>query len=180
MHGDGGAILGGYLTYRMASQSGKETLEKRCPKKKTARVYAIFGTFGGPRGGRDPRYTHRLFPSCPFSWRLEPCSTQHKGGSVWLLCPWVAAFVTAILAYLGPLRTSHREFCRAVLLACASRFDCFSVSCRSFVGLFEYKRRHKVDAPKAPRPTRSLVSGPLGIRGKARMDIKTRVHRPHH
>src|SRR5882762_11058836 len=37
-----GAILGGYLTYRIARKGGKETMEKRFSKKKTTRVYDIF------------------------------------------------------------------------------------------------------------------------------------------
>src|SRR4030088_2509445 len=41
-----GSVLGGYLTYRMARKGGKETLEKRFSKKKTARVYAIFERWG--------------------------------------------------------------------------------------------------------------------------------------
>ena len=45
-HGDGGAILGGYLTYRMARKGGKETLEKRFSKKTTNRLYTIFERWG--------------------------------------------------------------------------------------------------------------------------------------
>src|SRR5260370_23433088 len=41
-----GAVLGGFLTYRMARKGGKETLEKRFSQKKTARVYAIFERWG--------------------------------------------------------------------------------------------------------------------------------------
>src|ERR1022692_3943041 len=37
-----GAVLGGYLTYRMARKGGKETLEKRFSKRTTKKVYAIF------------------------------------------------------------------------------------------------------------------------------------------
>jgi membrane protein YqaA with SNARE-associated domain len=41
-----GAILGGYLTYRMARKGGKETLEKRFSKKTTNKVYTIFERWG--------------------------------------------------------------------------------------------------------------------------------------
>ena len=41
-----GAVLGGYLTYRMARKGGKETLEKRFLKKRTEKVYAIFERWG--------------------------------------------------------------------------------------------------------------------------------------
>ena len=47
-----GAILGGYLTYRMARKGGKQTLEKRFSKRTTGRLYAIFAALGF-RGGRD-------------------------------------------------------------------------------------------------------------------------------
>src|SRR3984957_11283657 len=41
-----GAVLGGYITYRMARKGGKETLEKRFSQKKVKRVYAIFERWG--------------------------------------------------------------------------------------------------------------------------------------
>jgi membrane protein YqaA with SNARE-associated domain len=41
-----GAVLGGYLTYRMARKGGKETLEKRFSKRTTKKVYAIFERWG--------------------------------------------------------------------------------------------------------------------------------------
>jgi membrane protein YqaA with SNARE-associated domain len=41
-----GAVLGGYLTYRMARKGGKETLERRFSQKKVKKVYAIFERWG--------------------------------------------------------------------------------------------------------------------------------------
>src|SRR5208337_140984 len=41
-----GALIGGYLTYRMARKGGKETLERRFSKKTTNKVYAIFSRWG--------------------------------------------------------------------------------------------------------------------------------------
>jgi membrane protein YqaA with SNARE-associated domain len=41
-----GAVLGGYLTYRMARKGGKEALEKRFPEKRVKEVYAIFERYG--------------------------------------------------------------------------------------------------------------------------------------
>lgn len=41
-----GAVLGGYLTYRMALKGGKETLEKKFSKAKADRVYAKFERWG--------------------------------------------------------------------------------------------------------------------------------------
>ncbi len=41
-----GAVLGGYLTYRMARKGGKKTLEKRFSKKRIEKVYANFSRWG--------------------------------------------------------------------------------------------------------------------------------------
>src|ERR1700687_942786 len=41
-----GAVLGGFLTYRMARKGGKETLEKRFSKRRVKRIYAIFERWG--------------------------------------------------------------------------------------------------------------------------------------
>jgi membrane protein YqaA with SNARE-associated domain len=41
-----GALIGGYLTYRMARKGGKETLEKKFPKRKVQNVYAAFERWG--------------------------------------------------------------------------------------------------------------------------------------
>src|SRR5580698_3250892 len=41
-----GAVLGGFLTYRMARKGGKETLEKRFSQRKVKKVYAIFERWG--------------------------------------------------------------------------------------------------------------------------------------
>jgi membrane protein YqaA with SNARE-associated domain len=41
-----GAVLGGYLTYRMARKGGKATLEKRFSQKTIKRTYGIFERWG--------------------------------------------------------------------------------------------------------------------------------------
>src|SRR5262249_19173481 len=41
-----GAVLGGYLTFRMARKGGKATLEKRFSQSKIKKVYAIFERWG--------------------------------------------------------------------------------------------------------------------------------------
>src|SRR5215470_11798295 len=41
-----GAVLGGYLTYRIARKGGKETLERKFPKQKIEKVYAKFERWG--------------------------------------------------------------------------------------------------------------------------------------
>ncbi len=41
-----GAIIGGYLTYRLGLTGGKETLEKKISKKHAEKVYSIFERYG--------------------------------------------------------------------------------------------------------------------------------------
>lgn len=41
-----GAVLGGYITYRMARKGGKEMLEKKFSKKKVEKAYASFSRWG--------------------------------------------------------------------------------------------------------------------------------------
>ncbi len=41
-----GAVLGGYITYRMARKGGKEALEHRFSKKKAAKVCSVFERWG--------------------------------------------------------------------------------------------------------------------------------------
>jgi membrane protein YqaA with SNARE-associated domain len=41
-----GAVIGGYLTYRIGLEGGKETLEKRISKKRAERIYHVFERYG--------------------------------------------------------------------------------------------------------------------------------------
>lgn len=41
-----GAVVGGYLTYRLGRKGGEETLEKKVPKSEVERVYRTFRKFG--------------------------------------------------------------------------------------------------------------------------------------
>jgi membrane protein YqaA with SNARE-associated domain len=41
-----GSVAGGYLTYRMGVKGGKESLEKRVPRKKLERVYSLSERYG--------------------------------------------------------------------------------------------------------------------------------------
>src|SRR5581483_403054 len=41
-----GAVIGGYITYRLAEKGGEETLEKRIGKDRAKKVYAKFQTGG--------------------------------------------------------------------------------------------------------------------------------------
>lgn len=42
-----GAVIGGYLTYRLAEKGGEETLEKKVGKNRAEKVYKKFETHGG-------------------------------------------------------------------------------------------------------------------------------------
>jgi len=41
-----GSVIGGYVTYRLACKGGKETLERRFPRRKLEKIYRIFGRWG--------------------------------------------------------------------------------------------------------------------------------------
>jgi membrane protein YqaA with SNARE-associated domain len=41
-----GSVIGGFVTYRLARKGGKETLERRFPRRTAEKVYRIFGRWG--------------------------------------------------------------------------------------------------------------------------------------
>ncbi len=41
-----GAVIGGYLTYRLGAEGGKETLEKKVSQRRAQKVYHIFERYG--------------------------------------------------------------------------------------------------------------------------------------
>lgn len=41
-----GALIGGYITYRLARKEGKDILEKRIPRRKAQKVYSTFQKWG--------------------------------------------------------------------------------------------------------------------------------------
>jgi membrane protein YqaA with SNARE-associated domain len=145
-----GAILGGYLTYRMARKGGKETLEKRFSKKKTARVYAIFERWG-LAAVAIPAILPPPFPIVPML--LAAGAMQYSTRKFLAALAVGRGIRYAILAYLGAHYGRHivnffaRYYWPVLIVLIA-----FAVS-GGLYGLFEYKRRQKVDAPKAPRPT---------------------------
>ncbi len=145
-----GAILGGYLTYRMARKGGKETLEKRFSKKKTATVYAIFERWG-LAAVAIPAILPPPFPIVPML--LAAGAMQYSTRKFLAALAVGRGIRYAILAYLG----AHygRHIVRLVALyywQTLSVLIAFSVL-GGLYGLFEYKRRQKLEASKAPRPT---------------------------
>ena len=145
-----GAILGGYLTYRMARKGGKETLEKRFSKKKTTRVYAIFERWG-LAAVAIPAILPPPFPIVPML--LAAGAMQYSTRKFLAALAVGRGIRYTILAYLGAHYGRHivnffaRYYWPVLIVLIA-----FSVS-GGLYGLFEYRRRQKVDAPKAPRPT---------------------------
>jgi membrane protein YqaA with SNARE-associated domain len=144
-----GAILGGYLTYRMARKGGKETLEKRFSKKKTDKVYAIFSRWGFAAVA-IPALLPPPFPIVPML--LAAGAMQYPTRKFLTALAVGRGIRFTILAYLGYHYGRHivNFFARyywPVLIALIA----FSVV-GGLYGLFEYKRRQKNSTPKPARP----------------------------
>lgn len=144
-----GAVLGGYLTYRMARKGGKETLEKRFSKKTTGRLYAIFERWGFAAVA-VPSVLPPPFPIVPM---LLAAGAMQYPTRKFLTALAVGRGVRfTILAYLGFHYGRHivRFFARyywplfGVLIA-------FSLLGGLF-GLYQYKRRQKSSDPGSRRP----------------------------
>lgn len=144
-----GAVLGGYLTYRMARKGGKETLEKRFSKKKTDKIYAIFSRWGFAAVA-IPALLPPPFPIVPML--LAAGAMQYSTRKFLTALAVGRGIRYTILAYLGVRYGRHivRFFALYywdvlfVLIA-------FSVLGGLF-GLLEYKRRQKANRPETPRP----------------------------
>ena len=144
-----GAVLGGYLTYRMARKGGKETLEKRFSKKKTDKIYAIFSRWGFAAVA-IPAMLPPPFPIVPML--LAAGAMQYSTGKFLTALAVGRGIRYTILAYLGFHYGRHivRLFALyywPVLIILTA----FSVLGALF-GLFEYKRRQKANAPETLRP----------------------------
>ena len=144
-----GAILGGYLTYRMARKGGKETLEKRFSKKKTDKIYAIFSRWGFAAVA-IPALLPPPFPIVPML--LAAGAMQYSTRKFLTALAVGRGIRYTILAYLGFHYGRHivRLFALyywPVLIALIA----FSVLSALF-GLFEYKRRRNATGPETPHP----------------------------
>jgi membrane protein YqaA with SNARE-associated domain len=140
-----GAVLGGYLTYRMARKGGKETLEKRFSKKKTDKVYAIFERWGFASVA-IPALLPPPFPIVPML--LAAGAMQYPTRKFLTALAVGRGIRFIILGYLGAHYGRHivKFFAQyywpifIVLIA-------FSVL-GGLYGLFEYKRRQKSSGPE--------------------------------
>src|SRR6202789_2312706 len=141
-----GAMLGGYLTYRMARKGGKETLEKRFSQRKVKKVYAIFERWGFAAVA-IPAILPPPFPIVPML--LAAGAMQYPTRKFLTALAVGRGIRYTILAYLGFHygRTIVKFFDLyywPVLIALIA----FSVL-GGLYGLYEYKRRHKSDNPSA-------------------------------
>jgi membrane protein YqaA with SNARE-associated domain len=144
-----GAVLGGYLTYRMARKGGKETLEKRFSKKKVNKVYAIFERWGFATVA-IPALLPPPFPIVPML--LAAGAMQYPTRKFLTALAVGRGIRFTILAYLGFHYGRHivkffSQYYWPVLIALIA----FSVA-GGLYGLFEYKRRQKSSEQEIPGP----------------------------
>ena len=144
-----GALLGGYLTYRMARKGGKETLEKRFSKKTTDKVYAIFSRWGFAAVA-IPALLPPPFPIVPML--LAAGAMQYPTRKFLTALAVGRGIRFAILAYLGfhygrPIVRLFALYYWPVL----GLLIAFSVA-GALYGLFQYKRGQKSNALGTLRP----------------------------
>jgi membrane protein YqaA with SNARE-associated domain len=144
-----GAVLGGYLTYRMARKGGKATLEKRLSPRKAKKVYAIFERWGFASVA-IPAILPPPFPIVPML--LAAGAMQYPTRKFLTALAVGRGIRFTILAYLGFHYGRHivrffAQYYWPVLIVLIA----FSVL-GGLYGLFEYKRRQKRASPKAPQP----------------------------
>ena len=144
-----GAMLGGYLTYRMARKGGKETLEKRFSKKKTDKVYAIFSRWGFAAVA-IPALLPPPFPIVPML--LAAGAMQYPTRKFLTALAVGRGIRFTILAYLGVRYGRHimnffaRYYWDVLFVLIA-----LSVL-GGLLGWFEYRRRQKANRPETSRP----------------------------
>jgi membrane protein YqaA with SNARE-associated domain len=149
-----GALIGGYLTYRMARKGGKETLEKRFSKRTTKKVYAIFERWGFAAVA-IPSILPPPFPIVPMLLAAGAMQYPTKKFLTALAVGRGTRF--AILAYLGAhygrsILKFFDQYYWPVLIALVA----FSVL-GGLYGLYKYKRRQKPGVLEVPGRVRKLV-----------------------
>jgi membrane protein YqaA with SNARE-associated domain len=151
-----GAVLGGFLTYRMARKGGKEAVNKKFSQKKAKKVYAIFERWGFASVA-IPAILPPPFPIVPML--LAAGAMQYPTKKFLAALAVGRGIRYSILGYLGAHygRSIVNFFGRyywPVLLILVG----LSVA-TGLYGLFEYKRRQKGDGPKAPVATPRVRRG---------------------
>jgi membrane protein YqaA with SNARE-associated domain len=111
-----GAVLGGYITYRLARKGGKKAMERRLSKRKAAKVYQRFEKWGFGAIA-IPALLPPPFPFVPFLLAAGAMQYSEKKflGALFL----GRGIRYSIAAYLGALYGSHimRFFARYDKLA---------------------------------------------------------------
>ena len=144
-----GAVVGGYLTYRMARKGGKETQEKKFSQRRVKRLYAIFERWGFASVA-IPAILPPPFPIVPM---LLVAGAMQYPTKKFLAALTVGRGIRfTILGYLGAHygRTILKwfgEYYWPVLIALIA----FSAA-GALYGLYQYKRRQKGETPKAAAP----------------------------
>jgi membrane protein YqaA with SNARE-associated domain len=133
-----GAVLGGFLTYRMARKGGKETLEKSLSKNKTHKIYATFARWGFAAIA-IPALLPPPFPIVPML--LAAGAMQYPTRKFLTALAVGRGIRYTVLAYLGLHYGRHivkffAQYYWPVLIALIA----FSVV-GGLYGLLEYKRR---------------------------------------
>ena len=143
-----GAVLGGFLTYRMARKGGKETLEKRFSQRKVKKVYAIFERWGFAAVA-IPAILPPPFPITPM---LLAAGAMQYPTKKFLTAVAVGRGIRfTILGYLGyhygrNIVKFFAQYYWPVMIA----LIIFSLA-GGLYGLYQYKRRQKGEQPKIPR-----------------------------
>jgi membrane protein YqaA with SNARE-associated domain len=145
-----GAVLGGYLTYRMARKGGKETLEKKLSQRKATRVYAIFERWGFASVA-IPAILPPPFPIVPI---LLAAGAMQYPAKKFLAALTVGRGIRySILGYLGAhYGRSIVKFFGQYYWPVLITLIALSVI-TALYGFFEYKRRQKAEGPEASIPT---------------------------
>ena len=147
-----GAVLGGYLTYRMARKGGKATLEKRFSQKTTTKLYAIFERWGFAAVA----ITAILPPPFPIVPMLLAAGAMQYPTKKFLTALAVGRGIRfTILAYLGYHYGRHivkffAQYYWPVLIALIA----FS-ALGALYGVYEYKRRRKGEPRPRPQVRRT-------------------------
>lgn len=133
-----GAVLGGYLTYRMARKGGKATLEKRFSKRKVNTVYEIFERYGFAAVA-IPALLPPPFPIVPVL--LAAGAMQYPTQKFLTALAVGRGIRFTILAYLGFHYGRHIvKFFALYYWPVMGALVAFSIL-GALYGLYEYKRR---------------------------------------
>ncbi len=141
-----GAVIGGYLTYRMARKGGKETVNKKFSQKKANRFYAIFERWGFASVA-IPAILPPPFPIVPIL--LVAGAMQYPTKKFIAALTLGRGIRYAILGYLGAhYGSSILKFFGKYYWPVLITLIALSVI-TALYGVFEYKRRQKTEVPSA-------------------------------